>query len=236
MKKKSIGILGGMGPLATADLMEKITMLTEASCDAEHIRIFVDSNPAIPDRTEAILYGGADPLPEMTSALRNLEKCKADCIIMPCNTAHAFLPQLQNLTDIPFLSMIDVTAKRCAEAYPGRTGCLLSTSGTIASGLYNDTMERYGVSPIIPDNEEMRTLMYLIYDVVKASRPLEPETERWTGLLKRLKLKGAEYFILACTELPILAEKLGCPAPFVDPTVELAKAAIRFCGYKTHNY
>ena len=88
--KKSIGILGGMGPMATADLFQKITALTAASCDREHIRIYIDSNPAIPDRTAAILEGGEDPLPAMTDALRHLEACGADCLIMPCNTAHYF--------------------------------------------------------------------------------------------------------------------------------------------------
>ena len=90
---KTIGILGGMGPLATADLFRKITCLTKASCDNDHIRVYIDSNARIPDRTAAILSGGTNPVPEMTSALRHLEACGADCIIMPCNTAHYFLPQ-----------------------------------------------------------------------------------------------------------------------------------------------
>ena len=89
---KTIGILGGMGPLATADLFRKITLLTDAACDNEHIRVYIDSNARIPDRTAAILSGGPDPVPEMASALRSLERCGADCVIMPCNTAHYFPP------------------------------------------------------------------------------------------------------------------------------------------------
>ena len=112
---KTIGILGGMGPLATADLFRKITCLTKASCDNDHIRVYIDSNARIPDRTAAILSGGTNPVPEMTSALRHLEACGADCIIMPCNTAHYFLPQLQAKTETPFLSMLAATAliSRC---------------------------------------------------------------------------------------------------------------------------
>ena len=90
--KKTIGILGGMGPLATADLFEKITLLTKAETDRDHIRVYIDSNTNIPDRTAAILNGGADPVPEMADALKHLEQCGADCVIMPCNTAHYFLP------------------------------------------------------------------------------------------------------------------------------------------------
>ena len=90
--EKSIGILGGMGPLATADLLRKIVLLTKAEKDGDHVRVFIDDNPRIPDRTAAILSGGKDPVPEMASALRSLEACGASCVIMPCNTAHYFLP------------------------------------------------------------------------------------------------------------------------------------------------
>ncbi|MBR6556177.1 MAG: amino acid racemase, partial [Clostridia bacterium] len=90
--KKTIGILGGMGPLATADLFRKIVLLTEAACDNDHIRIYIDDNASIPDRTAAILQGGTDPVPVMSDSLKKLESCGADCIIMPCNTAHYFLP------------------------------------------------------------------------------------------------------------------------------------------------
>ena len=104
--KKSIGILGGMGPMATADLFQKIVALTGANGDNEHIRVYIDSNASIPDRTAAILDGGEDPLPAMTDSLRKLEACGADCIIMPCNTAHYFLPRLVEISERPFVSMI----------------------------------------------------------------------------------------------------------------------------------
>ena len=118
--KKTIGILGGMGPLATADLFRKITLFTKAGCDNDHIRVYIDSNAQIPDRTAAILNGGKDPLPEMRSALHSLEACGASCVIMPCNTAHYFLPKLQAETKLPFLSMLEATAKACAKFYPAR--------------------------------------------------------------------------------------------------------------------
>jgi len=228
---KTIGILGGMGPLATADLYRKLVLLTDAGSDNEHIRTYIDSNCRIPDRTAAILSGGKNPIEEMTSALRNLEQCGADCIIMPCNTAHYFLPALQEKTSIPFISMLAATAKACKEAFPGKTACVLATKGTLSTGLYNRALEAEQVPYLIPDAEEQDTLMYLIYDVVKASLPLQPEADRWAALLEGLRAKGADYFILGCTELPILADSLPAPSPFIDPTAELAKAAIRFCGY-----
>ena len=231
MEKKSIGILGGMGPLATMDLYKKIILSTEASCDSEHIRVFIDGNSAIPDRTAAILSGGEDPVPEMLSALRSLEKCGADCVIMPCNTAHYFLPQLQEETALPILDMRAITAAACAERFPGKKACLLGTKGTLEARIYDGALEAAGVAFMTPNESERDELMRLIYGVVKASKPLEPETESWFTLLTELGERGAEYFILACTELPILADALGHPGPFVDPTLELARAAIRFCGY-----
>ena len=232
MNKKSIGILGGMGPLATMDLYKKIILSTRAEGDNDHIRVYIDGNAAIPDRTAAILSGGPDPVPEMLSALRNLEKCGADCVVMPCNTAHHFLPALQAETALPILDMTAITAAVCAARYPGKKACLLGTKGTIAAHIYDGALAEAGVDFLIPDGEEQTELMRLIYDVVKASRPLEPELESWHALLAGLSERGADYFVLACTELPILADHLGHPGPFVDPTLELAKAAIRFCGYE----
>lgn len=229
--KKTIGILGGMGPLATADLYRKIVLLTDAGCDNDHIRVFIDSNCRIPDRTAAILSGGADPLPEMASALRNLEKCGAECIIMPCNTAHYFLPALQAQTATPFLSMLEATARACAAAYPGKRAAILATRGTLATGLYERALEKEGVDFLLPEEPQRDVLMHLIYEVVKAARPLAPEADLWAQLLEQLRRAGADYFILGCTELPIIADTLPAPGPFIDPTAELAKAAIRFCGY-----
>lgn len=230
---KTIGILGGMGPLATADLFRKITLLTDAACDNEHIRVYIDSNARIPDRTAAILSGGPDPVPEMASALRSLERCGADCVIMPCNTAHYFLPRLQAMTSLPFLSMLEATAKTCAKDFPGQTAAILATKGTLATGLYEKALNAQGVHCLVPDEGEQDVLMHLIYDVVKASKPLEPEQGAWQALLDGLRARGADYFILGCTELPIVADSLPVEGPFVDPTAELAKSAIRFCGCET---
>ena len=230
--KKTIGILGGMGPLATADLYRKIIEHTRADRDSEHIRVYIDGNAAIPDRTAAILHGGEDPVPEMLSALRHLEACGADCIIMPCNTAHYFLPRLREQTALPILDMQRITAAVCRERFPGKTAAILATDGTVQSGLYDRALDAEGVRWMHPGEYEQKTLMHLIYDVVKASRPMEPEKERWDAILDTLRGQGADLFILGCTELPVLAGVLPSEGPFLDPTDELAKAAIRFCGYE----
>ena len=232
MAKKSIGILGGMGPLATADLFRKIVTLTRAGCDGDHIRVYMDSNSSIPDRTAAILSGGPDPLPAMRDSLRKLERCGADCIIMPCNTAHYFLPRLQALTDIPFLSMLEAAAKAARDRFPGGTAAVLATRGTLASGLYQRALEAEGVSCLLPDEAGQAALMRVIYDGVKAD--VDPESYRadLEGVVDGLSRRGAGYFILGCTELPLAAAALHLSVPTLDPTEELAKAAIRWCGFQ----
>jgi aspartate racemase len=228
--KKTIGILGGMGPLATADLYRKIIEHTRADRDNEHIRVYIDGNAAIPDRTAAILHGGEDPVPEMLSALRHLEACGADCIIMPCNTAHYFLPRLQEQTEVPFISMLAETAKSCAKMFPGKTAGIMGTRGTLASGLYNKALEAEGVAYVLPEEPDRDVLMTAIYDCVKGGKDIELVRKPMEGVMEHMRAAGADYFILGCTELPIVAEELKLEGDFIDPTSELAKAAILFCG------
>ena len=230
-EKKTIGILGGMGPLATADLFQKIVLLTKADTDREHIRVYIDSNANIPDRTAAILSGGEDPVPEMASALRHLEACGADCIIMPCNTAHYFLPRLQAMTEIPFLSILTAAAEACKAQFLGKTVGILATRGTLAANLYQEALAQAGVPYLVPDAPAQDALMRVIYDGVKAGKGPDSYRADFLTVLEQMSAGGAEVFLLGCTELPLAAEALNIALPTVDPTAELAKAAIRFCGY-----
>ena len=111
---KTIGIIGGMGPLASSELYRKITLSTAAGRDQEHLHVLIDSNPAIPDRTAFLLSGGADPLPELLSTLRRLEQAGAELLLLPCITAHFFHPQLQKAARVPVLNMLEETARYLA--------------------------------------------------------------------------------------------------------------------------
>ena len=230
--KKSLGILGGMGPLATVDLFRQIVTLTEAACDNDHIRIYIDNNSRIPDRTAAILSGGPDPVPEMLDALRHLEACGADLVIMPCNTAHYFLPRLQAQTALPILSMPDITAAACARRYYGKTAAILATRGTLATGIYDRALQRAAVPFLLPTPAEQDALMRVIYQGVKAGEPPATYRRDLETVTAALAARGADYFILGCTELPLAVQLLGLRVPAVNPTEELAKAAIEACGYR----
>ena len=228
-----LGIMGGLGPAASCYLYQMITDHTPAQKDQDHIDIVISSRASTPDRT-AFIVGKSkdDPFDVMEQDGISLVRYGATVLAIACNTAHYFLPRLQAMTSLPFLSMLEATAKTCAKDFPGQTAAILATKGTLATGLYEKALNAQGVHCLVPDEGEQDVLMHLIYDVVKASKPLEPEQGAWQALLDGLRARGADYFILGCTELPIIADTLPQPGPFVDPTAELAKAAIRICGYK----
>lgn len=227
--KKALGILGGMGPLATADLFTKIVKMTQADCDNDHLRIYIDDNAQIPDRTAAILSGGADPVPAMAESAQKLASIGAELLIMPCNTAHYFLPRLREQCPVPFLNMIEITAAHCRRTYGRIPVGLLATRGTIQSGLYKRALEALDLPCVEPEEQERDLLMAQIYAVKSGRTDLDREAV--LQMLAAMKSRGARYFILGCTELPILAQMLGLEETFVDPTALLAKKAIEECGY-----
>lgn len=226
--KKAIGILGGMGPLATCDLMEKIIRHTDAKKDQDHVHVLVDCNTNIPDRTAAIMGNGEDPLPEMVKSAVRLQQMGADALIMPCNTAHFYLPQLRECVDIPFLSILQETALYL-KAQGTKTAAVLATDGTVKMGLYEKALFQEGITPIYPDAQEQALLMSVIYDCIKAGKPC-PHPEKILSMCKRLVQQGAQSLILGCTELPVAFAQLGEDLPTADPTEILAKAAVRFAG------
>ena len=228
--KKTIGILGGMGPLATCDLMNKIIARTEASCDQEHLHICVDCNTNIPDRTAAILHGGKSPLEEMTKSAVALEKMGAELILVSCNTAHYFVPQVQQAISVPILHMPEETAKDMAKKGI-RCAAILATDGTVQSRIYHAALEKFGISPVQPEAEDQKLIMTLIYDYVKAGKPIDLHQEV-LAMCRRLQDAGAEMMILGCTELPIVFDQLKLSVPTVDPTDVLATTAIRLAGGK----
>jgi len=146
MPEKIIGILGGMGPEATVDLFYKIIKLTPAEKDQEHLRIIIDNNPKIPDRTAAILGKGEDPLPALQETAQSLEKAGADFIIIPCNTAYYFLSSIQESVKIPILNMIEETAKETRKKIPPikKVG-LLASVGVYETKIYHQQFEKFNL-------------------------------------------------------------------------------------------
>lgn len=228
--KKTIGIIGGMGPLATCDLFQKIINLTDASCDQEHIRVLIDNNTCIPDRTAAILGRGEDPVAQMVDSAKKLSQIGADVLIMPCNTAHYFHERVSKEVDVPLLHMINETAMAVKNKGITRVG-LLATDGTVRSGVYARAFEQVGVEMLTPSSEGQKAVMGMIYDGVKAGN-YDLDLSGFRNAMKELLDAGTETLILGCTELPVAFGMFGFNEPHIDPTAILAAAAIRFVGGK----
>ncbi len=228
MSKKVIGIIGGMGPLATADLYRKIVLHTDAACDQEHPRVVIDSNTDIPDRTAALLRGGADPLPELEKSAKRLVSIGAEVLVMPCNTAHGFYDGVCAAAGVPVLHMLRLT-RDALKTRGVKTAGLLATDGTVETGLYQRAFENSGIDLLTPDVEGQASVMDIIYNGVKAG-DMAHDTSALRRCCEALLACGAETLILGCTELPPAFELYHLDYPATDPTLELALAAIRCAG------
>lgn len=227
---KVIGVIGGMGPLATVDLYSKIVLHTDAKTDQEHPRVCIDSNTAIADRTAALLRGGADPVPEMVKSAKRLESIGAEVLIMPCNTAHCFYDAVAAAVDVPLLHMIALT-RDALLARRVRTAGLLATDGTVETGVYQRTFAGSGVELLTPPPEDQAAVMEMVYDGIKAGRT-DLDGAAFRRCCENLLARGAEVLVLGCTELPPAFERYRLPYPAADPTLELALGALRFAGCK----
>ncbi|MCA9397698.1 aspartate/glutamate racemase family protein, partial [candidate division WWE3 bacterium] len=218
MSNVIIGILGGMGPQATVDLYQKIIDATPASIDQEHIHVIIDSYPQIPDRTKALMNNGKDSFPFLLESLKRLEKAGVTHIAIPCNTAHAYIPNLREHTDVEIVSMIESTATFIRDHYPNiRNVGLLATTGTIKLGLYEKEFAAMGFTTIVPSDREQETLvMEAIYGVqgIKAGFLDQSNTELLTQATTSLIHRDAEVIVGGCTEIPLVLNQNTCAKPF----------------------
>ena len=227
---KTLGVIGGMGPAATVDFFSKLIALTKADADQQHLPVIIDSNTHIPDRSAAILHGAPSPLPELCKSARRLEQAGAELIVMTCNTAHYYFDAVQSSVSVPMLHIARETAKAARDSGPEALA-LLSTTGTLQSGVYTEAFSREapGLRLLTPDTAGQAALMSMIYDGVKAGKR-EYDVQSVADLLERLRAQGAQSFILGCTELPLAFATSHIDGSTLDPTVILARAALRECG------
>ena len=226
-RRAVIGILGGMGPLATADLYTKIIERTAATADQEHIPVVMHADPRVPDRTAALLRGGEDPTPWLVRGGQALAAQGATFIVMPCNTAHAFLPRVQPDVARPFLSMIDAAADAIVRDHPAaRIVGLLATNGTIASEIYQRALRQRGLETLTPADEPQAERVMAAIAAVKAGKYGRDSTALLVEAADGLVERGADVLLAACTEIPIVLRARDVSVPLVDATSELARAAV----------
>ena len=223
-----VGVLGGMGPAATADFYAKLIACTPAGTDQEHLRVVMWADPTVPSRQDALLAGGTDPTPWLVEGMDRLEAAGAQVIVVPCNTVHKFLPPVVAGRAARFISIIDATL----EALPDPVRCprvgLLATDGALASGIFQDALLARGYDVALPEPDEQRDLMTLVQTV--KSHGVDADMRRALGdLLDALSARGAGVAVAGCTELSALlgAQGTGGAIAVIDPASELAKATVR---------
>ena len=232
-EQRVIGILGGMGPAATVEFFRRLVAATPATIDQDHLRIVIDNDPTVPDRTRALLHGGPTPAPAMRRMAERLVTAGAEVLAIPCNTAHAFLADVRDAVrdqaDVRVLDMIAETASRTkAEMVSGPNGRsvgLLATSGTIDARIYHRVFEAAGIELILPNSSGQETVVRAI-EAVKAARSLD-EVEAAVGrVVEEMRGRGAGAVIAGCTEISLLnGDRMTLP--WIDALDCLVEASLR---------
>jgi aspartate racemase len=233
MTEKTIGILGGMGPEATLDLFGKIIANTPAARDQDHLRVVIDSNPKVPDRTAAILKGGESPVPAMQVGIAALKRAGADFVVIPCVSAHFFFDQLQREAGLPILSMFEVTAGHIRQHHPHirRVG-MLATTGTLQGGRFREKLELAGIETLTPAEADQKRVMAAIYEIKGAPGARERVAigAEIRAIAGRLIQRGAQGVVAGCTEIPLVLKPGDLDVPVFDTLLLLGRAAIAAAG------
>ena len=227
-KRKTLGILGGLGPMATVYFYELLTRHTRASCDQEHLDLVISSRATTPDRTAYIIGESEDsPLPAMLAEAKKLADYGAQVLVMPCNTAHYFFDSVRCAVEIPVISIIDATLTLCSRLGCRRVG-LLATRGTVETKTYQRRAGKLGIECAVPEEADQALVTSLIYDDIKQGKA--PDMEKFRTVSAHLREKGCECIILGCTELSLIKRENALGREYVDSMEALAFEAIRECG------
>ncbi len=223
---KRLGILGGMGPLASAYFYQKLTKITKVKRDQDHIDVLLTSTASTPDRTDYILGRGESPLPKLIESAKLLETMGANYLVMPCNTSHYFYDYIVKEIDIPFINMVEETTRHIVSGqYDDKKVLLLSTEGTVKGKVYHDFFMAFNRDISTPSDHVRKEVSELIYTVKKGDLN---KIDNYLGLLNDLSKE--HVVILGCTELSVVKEYSQLGDVFIDPMEILAKKAIEYAG------
>lgn len=230
---RTVGIIGGMGPLATTAFHRLIVANTAATTDQAHLHVVVDSDPSIPDRTAFLAGDGPDPRPAIIASARRLVGAGAELLAMPCNTANVFADEIEEAVGIPLIPWLSIAVEEVmARGGSGAARCgLLATTGSLRAGLYPHLIRAAGGVTVEPTREIQEGVMSVIYGAggVKATGTIDAAgREVLFSAAKHLAGRGANVLLLGCTELPIAvpADDAEWPLPAVDPAVAVARRVI----------
>lgn len=223
---KTIGVIGGMGPAAAADLFAKLIAATGAARDQDHLRILIDNNPRIPDRHAAIAGRGPSPGPMLAASAAGLARIGADFIIIACNTAHAFEDEIKAAITIPLISMIEATADAAAATGAARVG-VLEADGCRRAKLYQNAFAARGIEPLFLNDEAQAVFMQLIFRVKAGDVGIETRNGMHAHAT-HLNARGAQAIVAACTEVPLVLNADELAVPLINSTDALVARAILY--------
>lgn len=230
-----LGVIGGLGPIATVYFFELIVNMTDASCDQEHLDAIIYNSPSIPDRTKFIIgESTANPVTPMIEIGRKLAAQDCDFIAIPCITAQYFHRELSDSIAAPIINTIRETAIYLSR-YGIRKVGIAATDGTISTKLFQREFDKLGMVSVIPSEKKQQKVMDLIYDNIKAGLPAD--MDEFYEITDELNRNGAEVIVLGCTELSLIKRDNNLGAGFIDAMEVLAKVSIESCGYSVkHKY
>jgi aspartate racemase len=230
--RRVVGVLGGMGPDATVDFFAKLVAASHGDRDQDRLRILIDNDPTVPDRTAGIEGHGPSPAPHLAAMARGLVAQGAELLVMPCNSAHAFADAVVAAADpVPFVDLIETTVAATRARLPRVDAVgLLATDGTVAARLYHDAYERDGVRTIAPRGDDQRTVMDAIYSVKRGAVD-DAVRARLRLVAERLAAAGAQAIVAGCTEVPLLLAEgdvvtNGAAVPVISSTDALVAATV----------
>jgi len=225
-----LGIIGGMGPMASAVFYDMISSKTDASCDQENLNLILLSHAAMPDRTRAILSKDEAQIEAVRSKLYAdamfLQNAGCTAIAVTCNTAHYFVNMIEDELDIPFIHLIRETAEAVASRIGAKKVAVLATDGTIETRLYQDELSKRGVIAFTPKAEVQALVMHEIYECIKSGKPADEEI--WQKIEEYVKAEGCEAAVLACTELSVVRKELSLGSFYFDPMDIMAESCLDF--------
>lgn len=231
---KTLGVIGGLGPMASAYFLQLLTQMSDAQTDQEHMEILMYSKPAIPDRTKYIIGESEEnPAPDMIMAGKKLKEMGADILAIPCITAHYFHKELEDEIGLPIIHAVEETVSCLEEKQLTQAG-ILATDGTIRSGLFQKALEQRGIRPVLPDAESQKKVMEIIYQQIKTGKSVDLES--FYGISEEMSGQGAQVILLACTELSLIKRDHDLPTGYLDVMEVLARKAVQSCNRVRKEY
>lgn len=223
-----VGVIGGVGPLATLDFFSKVLQCTPVNSEAEHLHLLIDNNAAVPDRTQSILGSGPSCAPLLVASALRLQSAGAGVVVMPCNTAHAYEGEIRAALSVPFLSIIEASCDAVARYQPVHAVGVLATNGCLQARLYQESLLARGHTPVFLDDERQSCFMRLVY-AAKSGQSADPAIRcAMRELARQLVARGVQAIIAGCTEVPLLLDPDDIEIPLIDSAEALANRCIEW--------